>query len=108
MLKKSSHQPVPFKYEHSPLESNQALPVRPQNSCQGQILAEGKAPLEQTESDKGFLYLTVSSKNHIKFPEFQTCCSIRTPTQTQGQSRQILESFSSNLLGNRLLKLLEL
>lgn len=104
----TAHQPVPFKYEHSPPESNQALSVHPQTSCQGQILTEGKAPLEQTESDKGFLYLTVSLKKCIKFPEFQTCCSIRTSTQTQGQSRQILESFSSDLLGNRLLKLLEL
>lgn len=85
MLKTSSHQPVPHKYEHSPPESNQALPVHTQTSCQGQILTEGKAPLEQTESEQGFLCLT--GQKCINFPEFQTCCSIRTSTQTQWQSR---------------------
>lgn len=56
---KSPHQPVPLKYEHSPPESYQALPAHTQTSCQGQILTEGKAPLEQTELDQGFLCLTV-------------------------------------------------
>lgn len=37
-----------------------------------------------------------SKKKCIKFPEVQTCCSIKTPTQSQ--NRQICKSFNSSLL----------
>lgn len=65
MLKVSSHQPVPLKYEHSSPKSNQVLPVHTQTSCQGQILTEEKASLEQTESEQGFLCLTGQKMHQI-------------------------------------------
>lgn len=45
---------------------------------------------------RDLVFITASTKNHIKFPEFQTCATT-TPTKRQGQSRQTLKYFSSNL-----------
>lgn len=60
------------------------------NLTQGEILTEGKALLVPTESDQDLLCLIARSKKCIKFPGFQTCFSIRTSTQTQGQSDKSL------------------
>jgi len=104
MLRRSSlhtsRHPVTPKYESSLPEPQQALPVLPSTptNLMSRTDTQRRASTFSANRIRSRLFASLrhlAQKKSIKFPEVQTCCSIKTPTQSQ--NRQICKSFNSSL-----------